>query len=375
LSLEEAAVTTLVAAFGQSGASVATASAPGRCTLVGEHVDYADGLVVCVAVDLLVAVAARESRGGGWGVASGDRRIQRESHLPAADVGDRPLAVVEALRRAGVEVPAVEMGIAASLPEGAGLSSSAALCCATAVALLRLLGRRLAAAELAAVALAAERDVVGVPCGPLDQRAIVAAPERGALLLDCRDGSDVALPGLPAGTCLVACHTGQAHDVGGGDYRRRREEVDAALALVEAASWRDVPASRLDRLDLPRPLDRRARHVVSETARAGKAAEALRCGDAMALGHLMRASHVSLRDDFEVSTAALDAVVGAALAVPGCLGARLVGAGFGGTAVALVRLQAADACLAAMDAAGGHLGAWQLGLAAGLATTCPDVVG
>jgi galactokinase len=345
-------------------------------------VDYADGLVVCVAVDLFVAVAARPMRGGEWGVASGDRRARRRQPLPAGDIGDRPLAVAVALGDAGVDVPAVEIGIAASLPEGAGLSSSAALCCATAVALLRITSRRLGARELAAVALAAERDIVGVPCGPLDQRAIVGAPDRGALLLDCRSGDDTALPGLPSGTCLIACHTGQTHDVGGADYRCRRQEVDGALSLGGAPTWRDIEPARLDRLDLPPPLDRRARHVVSETARAGKAAQALRHGDAMALGHLMRASHASLRDDFEVSTAALDAVVAAAESVPGCLGARLVGAGFGGSAVALVRGESAGACLAAMDqaagAAGGgarRLGAWRLGLAPGLAVTSADVIG
>ena len=361
---------------------LATALAPGRCTLVGEHVDYADGLVVCVAVDLFVAVAARPARGDGWGVASGDRRAQRGQPLPAGDIGDRPLAVAEALRRAGVDIPVVEVGIAASLPEGAGLSSSAALCCATAVALLRIAGRRLRAPDLAAVALAAERDIVGVPCGPLDQRAIVGAPDGGALLLDCRSGNDTALPGLPSGACLVACHTGQTHDVGGTDYRRRRQEVDSALRLVGAPSWRDLEPGRLDRLELPPPLDRRARHVVSETARAAKAAQALRHGDAMALGHLMRASHASLRDDFEVSTAALDAVVAAAESVPGCLGARLVGAGFGGSVVALVREESAGVCLAAMEQAAGavggsahRLGAWRLGLAAGLAVTCADVIG
>jgi galactokinase len=380
------------------------AFAPGRCTVVGEHVDYADGVVVCIAVHLGVAVAVRASADGGWRLRSGARVVERADPAPCGDVGDLPFAVALALRASGFEVPVLEIGVAATLPEGAGLSSSAALCCATAAAVLRLLGARLPAAALCDVALRAERDIVGVPCGPLDQRAVVLAPAAGALVLDCRDGGFRGVPWLD-GYVLAACHTGNAHDVGGEGYRSRRAQADAALAeiaggaaarhaqpdVVPAApaprgaairplSYRDVDAAQVEALASRDPLlGRRARHIVGETARAVECAAALRLGDAERVGALMSASHASLRDDYEVSTPALDAAVAAAVRVPGCRGARLTGAGFGGTAVALVEEGSAGACLDAMsetlpsEAAG--RGAWVLAPAPGLAVLAPDVVG
>ena len=338
-------------------APAARAFAPGRCTAVGEHVDYADGVVVCMAVHLGVEVTLSAGAAGA------------ESAYVAA--------TLQSLRERGVAVPPVGARIAATLPAGAGLSSSAALCCATAVAALRLAGARLSAAELCDVALHAERDIVGVPCGPLDQRAVVLAPAGGALVLDCRDGTAVPVP-WPAGFVLAACHTGEAHDVGGEGYRSRRAQADAALQALRARSWRDVAAAQADALDDPL-LRRRARHVVSETQRACECAQALRSGDAARVGALMSASHASLRDDYEVSTPALDAAVAAAEAVAGCLGARMVGAGFGGTAVALVEERHAQECLDAMRSSAEGLGqesagAWLLSPSPGLAALAPDVI-
>jgi galactokinase len=339
-------------------ADSATAFAPGRCTLVGEHVDYADGVVACMAVRLGIEVT-----------------VCRAAH--EGTLGVLPAATLQALRERGLPVPPLEVHIAATLPSGAGLSSSAALCCATAVAVLRLLGERMTAGELCEVALHAERDLAGVPCGPLDQRAVVLSPEAGVLLLDCRDGSTATAPWLP-GHVLAACHTGATHDVGGEGYRARREQAPTALRLLGAESYRDVSPSQLDALlARDRLLGRRARHIVTETARAIACGEALRGGDAAAVGALMSASHASLRDDYEVSTPALDAVVAAAEAMPGCRGARLVGAGFGGTAVALIHVDQAPACLdamrAALGASEGH-GDWILAPSPGLAALAPDVV-
>ncbi len=341
------------------------AFAPGRVTVVGEHVDYAGGVVVCMAVHLGVTVDAQPC--------SAPRQLP--SPLPGA--------TLQALRERGLDVPQLDLDIAATLPYAAGLSSSAALCGATAVAALRLLGARLDAADLAELMLHAERDIAGVPCGPLDQRAVVHAPRDGALVLDCRDGGREAVPWLP-GYVLAACHTGDTHDVGGEGYRTRRGQAAAALHALGAASYRDLDLATLDhraaRLDPV--LLRRARHIVSETGRALDCAAALRDGDAARVGRLMHDSHASLRDDYAVSTPALDAVVEAAEASDGCLGARLCGAGFGGTAVALVAESHADACLAAMRAAlpgggdaGEHTrGAWVLRPSPGLALLAPDVV-
>jgi len=357
------------------------AFAPGRCTVVGEHVDYADGVVVCIALDLGVGVTARPSADGAWRVrGSGGRLAERGDLELRGDVGDLPFATVLALREQGLATPPLDLEIRATLPESAGLSSSAALCAATAVAVLRLCGARLAAHDLCALLLHAERDIAGVPCGPLDQRAVVLSPRGGALLLDCRDGGEEPLP-WPPGYVLAACHTGDTHDVGGAGYRTRRREVDTALAQLGVASYRDLDAGMLSQSRLDPVLARRARHVVTETARALDCAAALQLGDMAGVGRLMQASHASLRDDYEVSTATLDACCAAAEASPGCLGARLCGAGFGGTAVALVAEGDAAACLEAMRAAlpGGRAGAasrgeWLLRPAPGLAELAADVV-
>jgi galactokinase len=229
------------------------------------------------------------------------------------------------------------------------------------------------------VALHAERDIMGVPCGPLDQRAVVLSPAGGALVLDCADGgAATSTVPWPPGWVLAACHTGDSHDVGGDGYRTRRAEADAALRLLGARSWREVSPQGVAALHGSDPLlARRARHVVTETARALECAAALRAGDMPRVGALMSASHASLRDDYEVSTPALDAVVAAAERSDGCLGARLVGAGFGGTAVALVHETHGESCLAAMRAAldgRGGRGAWLLAPSPGLAALAPDVV-
>jgi galactokinase len=342
---------------------------------VGEHVDYAGGRVLCCPVDRFVAVALRPSSDGVWRLLSGDRRVERAGPAPAGDLGDRAFAPAVVLAAAGMAVPALEVAIAADLPEAAGLASSAALCCAVTVALLRLLGTRLSARRLAEVALAAERDVVGVPCGPLDQRAVVGLTEGGALLLDCADGSAAPVPWGIEGAVLVACDSGETHDVGGAGYRERRAEAEAALRALGAAGVRGLDLVAVEAAGLPPPLDRRARHLVTETGRAAAAAAALAAGDAAALGALMSASHASLRDDCAVSTPALDDVVAAALSVPGCHGARMVGAGFGGTAVALVTEAAAERYRAVMEAAApGSRGGWRLAHAPGLAVTATDVI-
>ena len=356
-----------------------SAAAPGRCTIVGEHVDYADGLVLVCAIDLTVTVAVRPSGDGRWRAVSAGRRVERDHPAAAGDIGDRLFAAALAVgERIDAAVPPLEMAVAASLPEAAGLSSSAALIVAAVIAVLRQEGRALGADDVAAAALHAERELVGVPCGPLDHRAVVASPENAALLLDCRDGSFERVGWGLDGVVLVACDTGEAHDVGGAGYAERRRQAAEALRLLSAASYREVDAEWVEAA-LDGVLQRRARHIVTETERAGQAAAALRAGDATRLGELMAASGRSLRDDYEVSTPALDAVVAAAAAHPGCLGARLVGAGFGGSAVALVVQDGAGGCRRAMEEAMARVGegrprSWVLHPGPGVAATAADVV-
>jgi galactokinase len=357
-----------------AGSVIATAWAPGRCTLVGEHVDYAGGLVLCLAVDLGIAAAVRRSATDRFLVTSDGVTVTRAEAGPVGDLGDRVLAPVVALRQRGLSVPAVEVGIAATLPAGAGLASSAALIVATTTAILRMTAATITARDLAAVALAAERDVLGIPCGPLDQRAVIDAPDGGVLLLDCATGAGTSVGWPWADAVLVACDTGTHHDVGGAEYRRRREETEFGLGALRVASCQELSGPVIERADLDPVVKRRLRHVMEESVRATDAAAALRRADVDALGHLMSASHRSLRDLHEVSTSALDAVVMAAEAVPGCAGARLVGAGFGGAVVALVTRGAAGACREAMADACGGGSTFELRPSPGVAMLAPDVV-
>jgi galactokinase len=370
--LTGAAVRALEDAAG-SGAVAATAWAPGRCTLVGEHVDYAGGQVLCLAIDLGIAAAVRRGEPGHYVVASAGSVVTRTDARPNGDPGDRVLAPVIAMREHGLAVPAVEVGIAATLPAGAGLASSAALIVATAAAILRMMGSAMTARDLAVVALSAERDVLGIPCGPLDQRAVIDAPAGGALLLDCSTGGESSVPWPWADAVLVGCDTGTHHDVGGAAYRRRREETELGLAVLGATSCQELTERAIDSAHLDAAVKRRLRHVMGESLRAAEAAETMRRADVRGLGRLMSASHRSLRDLHEVSTPALDAVVTAAEAVRGCAGARMVGAGFGGAVAALVTRDAADACRQAMaGACGGETFAFRP--SAGVAVLSSDVV-
>jgi galactokinase len=230
------------------------------------------------------------------------------------------------------------------------------------------------ARDLAAVALAAERDLLGVPCGPLDQRAVIGAPDGGVLLLDCHTGGERSLPWPWPDAVLVGCDTGTHHDVGGAGYRRRRDETERGMAALGVASSQELSEAAIEASALEPVIKRRLRHVMEETARSIAAAEALRQADLVALGRLMSASHRSLRDLYEVSTPALDAVVAAALGVSGCAGARLVGAGFGGAVAALVTSSAAGECRRAMATACDGGSTFELRPSPGVASLAPDVV-
>lgn len=362
-------------AFG-AGDDPAFASAPGRATLVGDHVDYAGGLVLCTAIDLDVIVAVRAASGSDDdGVAVGDRRFTREGTLRPGG-GGYVFAAADALRARGLEIPSFEAATAASLPPGAGLASSAAVIGATLVALLRLRRASLTAAELIDAAYAAEHDVLGVPSGRLDEHAIVESPERGAILLDCATDVATELPWALHDVVLCVCDTGERHSVAGTGYRSRREEVEAVLREAHAETAHEL-ADVVDQAEttFDDTARRRMRHVVSETRRAAAAADALRAGDAVALGRIMSASHQSLRDDMEVSTPTLDAVVQAAETNHGCFGARLVGAGFGGSVIALTSGSAADRCRDAMQrAAGQEASAFVVHPSPGLVITAGDAV-
>ncbi len=297
---EAAALRELVRAFGPGEAAPASGVAspagwapgagvaPGRVTLIGDHVDYVGGRIACTALDRVLAVAVRPSADGRWRVASGDARVERAAPLMSGDLGDRLFAAAVVLRRVRVPLPALEMAVVGDLPSAAGLSSSAAVVTAALVAMLRLAGDAVSAEDLVAAALTAERDVVGVPCGELDQRSVVHSRAGSILVLDCAHSSwrHVAWPWPEIGLLVAA--GGESHDVGGEGYRRRREAAERACAALRVASCQEIG----DRwTELEDELRRYGRHIATETRRTDAAEQALHAADAAALGRLMDQSH------------------------------------------------------------------------------------
>ncbi len=323
--------------------------APGRVNLLGEHTDYNDGYALPFALDLGVtaAVAVRADarlrlwsaqEGGPVDVAAGERAAGWAAYVAGA------LAV--AAPRVGFDV-----WVDADLPVGSGLSSSAALTCAVVLAAAELTGAGSDRVALARLAQRAEREHAGVPVGLLDQLASLLATPGHALLVDFRATTAEPVPLDPAGAglTLVVLDTRAPRRLADGAYAARRAECARAAGILGVPSLREADPGQVDRL--PEPLRRRARHVVSENARVLAAAGLLRAGRLADVGEALSASHASLRDDYEVSCAELDAAVGAALEA-GALGARMTGAGFGGAAVALVPAgRVADVGRAAADRA------------------------
>ncbi|HWN01097.1 MAG TPA: galactokinase, partial [Streptosporangiaceae bacterium] len=249
-----------------------------------------------------------------------------------------PAGVVWALREAGYPVPGARVAVDSDLPQGAGLSSSAALECSVALALTELYQLPVPRRELAALARRAENDFAGVPTGIMDQVAALLGRAGHALLLDCRTGTETAVPLDPAavGLTLLVIDTRVRHALADGRYATRRQACEEAASLLGVRSLRDVTGDpgALARLTEP-SLRRLAGHVVAENRRVLRAAELLRAGDQAAIGELLTASHRSLRDEFRVSWPQADEAVEAAIKA-GAIGARMTGGGFGGSVVALV---------------------------------------
>jgi galactokinase len=297
---------------------------------MGEHTDYNAGFVLPIALERTTkaTVAAR---------ADGSLRYRTDAGLAGeSELGREYVeAVVEAFRAAGHAVPGLDVAVSSDVPIGAGLSSSAALECSVALAIDDLCDLGLPRHELAELAQRAENDFVGVPTGGMDQRASLLCTEGHALLLDCRDGTTTQVPFDPAGggLTLLVIDTRVHHELGDGQYGRRREECAAAAAALGLTSLRDATPDNLGRLE--GLLRRRARHVVTENARVLEVVALLRSDRLRDVGPVLTASHASMRDDFEISAPELDLAVTAAIDA-GALGARMTGGGFGGSAIALV---------------------------------------
>jgi galactokinase len=311
------------------GSPTVVAYAPGRVNLIGDHTDHAGGLALPMAVDLGTTVTG--TTGGRAVVVTSDAE-GGTADVPL-DVGD-PAAATPAWARyvAGVvaEVrPSVGLRgrVRTTLPVGAGLASSAALEVAVALAL----GADHGPDELARLAQRAEHRATGVPTGLMDQLTATSAVAGHALLVDFADGSHTTVA-VPDDLEVLVVHSGEARALERTGYAERRDQVASAAARI--GPLRDRPVGDADAI-ADAVLRRRARHVIAENARVVTMAEALAAGDARAAGALMVESHAGLRDDLEVSTPALDALVDALLALRGVHGARLTGAGFGGCVVAL----------------------------------------
>ncbi len=329
------------------GAPEVRTDAPGRVNLIGEHTDYQEGFVLPLAIPQRTRVELRRRA---------DRQVVVWSAEDPSGGPPQPFALGEEQRGRGwvdyiqgVTVAAANAGhrlggfearLESDVPVGSGLSSSAAL----EVALLRALREAFALTfddvALALVAQKTETEFVGAPIGVMDQMASSLADTRSALFLDTRTLAFERVP-LPGAARLVVIDSGVTHSHATGDYRVRREEAEGAARALGVAVLRDVSATDPRVEELPEPLCRRARHVVTENARVEAAVVAMRRDDLKTLGALLYASHASLRDDYQVSVPELDRLVELARGVPEVYGARVTGGGFGGSVVLVARRDAA----------------------------------
>jgi galactokinase len=317
--------------------------APGRVNLIGEHTDYNDGFVLPMAIDRWTYIALRPRPDDVVQIRSTDFDAEEGFSLHQLEPGAvknwiiYPQGVAAALTEAGLGLQAWEGVSASDVPIGAGLSSSASVELAVARAFCCVSGFDWAAPRMARICQRAENHWAGVNSGIMDQLISACGIEGHAMLMDCADLSIKPVP-LPGGVHVVVLDTGKRRGLVGSAYNERRAQCAAAASACGVRSLRYVTARDLEShaSALDAVTFRRARHVISENHRTLQAAAAMESGDAVLLGTLMNESHASLRDDFEVSCAELDTMVGCAWLQQGCLGARMTGAGFGGCAIALV---------------------------------------
>lgn len=342
------------------GAPDVVSAAPGRVNLIGEHTDYNDGFVLPMAINRHTLAAARARDDGRINLVGADLGGLTSSFAcgdgPAANAEDswtnyvRGMAAL--LPAQGVPVTGADLVIVGDMPQGAGLSSSAALENAVGLALATLAGKgTFDRALLARLGQQAEHDFAGCNCGIMDQLVSACATSGQALLIDCRDLSRQAVA-LPDGAAVLIVHSGVVRGLVDGEYNLRRSQCEAAARHFGLASLRDLDIERLESADAA-GLDpvalRRARHVVSENARTLAMAKAMGEGDLRACGQLMAQSHISMRDDFAITVPAVDALVGLLQSAIGAGGgARMTGGGFGGAVVALLERSRLEEVMAAV---------------------------
>lgn len=336
--------------------------APGRVNLIGEHTDYNDGLVLPFALDRTTraAVARRDDgvlRVHSAAMAGGVVELPAADLAPGRDAGwaTYPAAVLWTLREAGHDIGGADIHFDSTVPVGGGLSSSAALQVATALALTELYGAALGRQDLALLCQRSENVYVGAPVGVMDQTASACCTEGHVLHLDVRGlvARQVPLDLAGADLALLVVDTRVKHSHADGEYASRRAGCEEAAAALGLGSLRDVPYEGLDGALAALPDDRLrrlTRHVVTENQRVERVAELLLAGDVAGVGPELSAGHASLRDDFRVSCPELDLAAETAVAA-GALGARMTGGGFGGSAIALTPVDEVPAVSAALASA------------------------
>ncbi len=327
------------------------AAAPGRVNVIGEHTDYNDGFVLPMAIDRYTVVAAAPS-------GNGAAKIQLRSttgHQPAvidlaqplkpAPKGtwfNYPLGVLAGFVARGAKPAGFDALVHSTVPLGGGLSSSAALEVSTATLLEVVTGKKLDPVEKALLSQKAEHDYAGMPCGIMDQFISVMGKADHLLLLDCRSRRPELVPMTDTSVALLITNTNVKHELTGGEYAQRRSQCEQAAKILGVPSLRDADGEMLEKArgKMENVIYRRAKHVIGEIERTLHAAEGIRASNWPTVGQLMYASHFSLKDDYEVSCAELDAVVEIAQAIGlkgGVFGCRMTGGGFGGCTVALVQ--------------------------------------
>jgi galactokinase len=329
--------------FGYPATSVAVA--PGRVNVIGEHTDYNQGLTLPAAIDRFVAVAVRPRRDSAFHLISDQfpdaRAFAALPSRPQQAWTDYLVGVLIEVIRAGGDRGGLDIAVAADLPVGAGLSSSAALEVASALAMMAAWRVDLDLMTVARLCQGAENAFVGAQTGIMDQVAVLASRAQNALYLDCRTVTWEPVPLPDARYTWLLVDTQVKHELAISGYNQRRRECEAAARALLKVSLRDADEADVMRLNDP-VLRRRALHVVRENRRVEDAVAALRRHEPEALGPLLYASHASLRDDFQVSCGELDCLVDTCHDLTGVIGGRMMGAGFGGAVLVLVRTEAMD---------------------------------
>jgi len=336
------------------GATPRVFRAPGRVNLIGGHLDYNEGWVFPIAIDRSCFVAAKVRDDSRLRIRSVQMQETFDCHLDDSRPQEHHWSnyvrgVAWALREAGQSIAGADLLISNDVPMGAGLSSSAALEVSTAFALLSLSGLEIDRVQLARICQRAENEYVGMRCGIMDQLVACCGRRANALLIDCRTLEIEPVPFDESSIAVVVANTMVKHALAASsEYNRRRIECEDAVARTrvlrpEVKALRDVSWPEIEKIasTWPDNIRRRARHVTTEMLRVHAAAAALRKGDFAELGRLISEAHISLDNDYEVSSAELNVMVALAKQIPGILGARMTGAGFGGCTINLIRPNAA----------------------------------